>query len=92
MLYRPLVMVVALCLAALPVSGSEAKTERPTKFEPVDRSLTELLNDGWQVAALSHDIGMQFILQKDGQYVYCLLRTLASISGTDATSDCYRLN
>jgi hypothetical protein len=68
--------------------------EYPTRLEPVNRSLADLLNDGARVvSAYVGDKGPVVTVQKQGKVTFCLV--IGPDPSTDQnvpTSRCYSLN
>jgi hypothetical protein len=96
---------VFLAAAALAASGAAMAAEE--SWQPVDKSITALLNEGWVIrhyAQTSDGFDETFILEKDGRYTRCEAATtytapntlhssfFASIPQKHVTSTCEALN
>ena len=82
-------------LPSLPQLPTSLQQARPTKFDPLERSLEELLNDGFAIVGFSAlAVGPGVVLQQDGRrWVFCAL-LLATQPGrpAKAASKCWALN
>jgi hypothetical protein len=77
-------------LVAFGAAGPAAAQQRSeTVYEPVDRSLSELLDEGWIVWTMARgEVGQAFLLENDGRFVLCELRPRP----LPAVSYCNRVN
>ena len=77
---------VSLSLAATPAA---AQTRSQTVFEPVDQSLSALLDEDWIIWTMAPgEVGYAFLLENDGRFVLCEVRPRP----LPAVSFCHRLN
>jgi hypothetical protein len=98
---------LVFCLFLFNCSSSSAQNpnSQKTKWEVVNRSLTDLLNDGWRLVNQSSDraaiataggVGAfdeqthHFLLLKNGKYITCIISNPRVIEG--AYSKCRALN
>ena len=66
---------------------------RPTRFDVIDQSLEEMLNDGWRIGSATVTMGFAaFILDNDEQHALCLVANDPTAETGAAISDCRRLN
>ena len=78
--------LIGLSLAAAPAM---AQTRSETVFEPIDQSLSGLLDDGWIVWTMARgEVGYAFLLENDGRFVLCEVRPRP----LPAVSFCHRIN
>ncbi len=64
----------------------------PTRYEAMDQSLEDLLNDGWAIThAAGSGGGMGLVLERGGRHVLCVLVGDPQARST-GRSDCRRLN
>ena len=61
----------------------------PTTLNPVSRSLSALLDDGWTIASSGGPLG--FVLHKENKWIVCGVDD-GSLSVRGATSQCVSLN
>ncbi|RVU18735.1 hypothetical protein [Methylobacterium oryzihabitans] len=84
-----LALLAALAGPAL-AQGPAGPPRVPTQWEEVNRSMSELLNDGHRIVAAA---GPSFTLEKNGKYVACEVRSAGAVGAKrSTTSQCYRLN
>jgi hypothetical protein len=74
-----------------PIQASPVPPHRmATTLEPVDQSLTALLDGGYKVVAATDAL---FTLEKSGKFVLCRLWPTGSMAAAEgSTSECHRLN
>jgi hypothetical protein len=98
-------LVSCLILLNCDPSSAENPNSQKTKWEVVNRSLTDLLNDGWRLVNQSSDraaiataggVGAfdvqthHFLLLKNGKYITCIISNPRVVEG--AYSKCRALN
>ena len=78
--------LAALLLAAPPAA---AQTRSETMFDPVDQSLSALLDEDWIIWTMAPgEVGYAFLLENDGRFVLCEVRPRP----LPAVSFCHRIN
>lgn len=65
----------------------------PTKLEPVEESLTDLLNQGYATESINgYPSGQLFVLKKRIHHLLCVLNGPPAKANAVPTSRCWRLN
>jgi hypothetical protein len=99
-----IVLIIFSIISIENVALAVSPVDKPTRWDPVNMTLTELLNSGWQVsahgtsrAATSSSPGVNgydetqftFLLIKSGKYIICFINDPRPSA---AISSCRRLN
>lgn len=92
-LVRPTALAVAGLLATAAHTQPISATARPTKVEPMDRSMAQLLDEGYEITAMNAGLaGFGFVLRREKQWVLCTMGMIGEPPHAQPTSDCGKLN
>lgn len=68
-------MKISVLVAAISIALGSSALAETTKWEAVNKSLEELLNNGWEPVPMSSQFAdtHNFLLRKNGKFVVCSL-------------------
>jgi hypothetical protein len=87
-------IIAALCAGLAPASAQDARPSWPKKIRTtlnaIDRPLSALLNDGWNIASTGGPL--LFTLSKGNKWIVCAVDDDRMMLSDGPTSECMALN
>jgi hypothetical protein len=93
---RQLVSACVIAALLMPVAAGAQPASRPpegkpSKMAPVDKSLQDLLDEGWTITTMTGGLGLGFLLTQRGKWVICSVGSQDTVKLTMQTG-CFALN